>query len=74
MNSRTSSFSVPITRAQRRPSVSSRLSFAISNAEQGEGGAAPNGPERQIDEEIDEIKRYEVYLKLSSFLVCECGN
>jgi chloride channel 3/4/5 len=60
MNSRTPSFSVPITRAQRHPSVSSRLSFAISTAEQGEGGAAPNGPERQIEEEIDEIKRYEV--------------
>lgn len=59
MNSRTSSISVPINRAQRRPSLSSRLSFAISNAEQGEGGHASTRAEHQIDEEIDEIKRYE---------------
>ena len=74
MNSRTSSFSVPITRAQRRPSVSSRLSFAISNAEQGDNGAAPNGPERQIDEEIDEIKRYEVYYMSETFSVYNYSN
>jgi len=41
-------------------SVSSRLSFAINTAEQGEAGAAPNVTEHQIDEEIDKIKRYEV--------------
>jgi chloride channel 3/4/5 len=62
MNSRTSSFSVPTSRAHRRPSVSSRLSFAISNAEQGDGGPSPTGAENQIEEEIDEIKRYEVIL------------
>jgi len=74
MNSRTSSFSVPITRAQRRPSVSSRLSFAISTAEQGDGGTAPNGQERQIEEEIDEIKRYEVYHLPPNFSLHECGD
>jgi chloride channel 3/4/5 len=36
------------------------LSFAISNAEQGEAGAAAQGgADKRIDEEIDEIKRYE---------------
>jgi chloride channel 3/4/5 len=67
MNSRTSSISVPITRAQQRPSFSSRLSFAISNAEQGEAGHGPIGAENQIDEEIDEIKRYEV-IRLQFFV------
>jgi len=60
MNSRSSSFSVPAPRLQQRPSFTSRLSFAISNAEQGEATAAPNVAENQIDEEIEEIKRYEV--------------
>lgn len=61
MNSRTSSISAPQTRAQRRPSVSSRLSFAVSGAEQGEAGAAAShGAAEQINEEIEEIKRYEV--------------
>lgn len=39
----------------RRPSISSRVSFAVSNAEQGEASR-----EGQIDDEIAEIKRYEV--------------
>jgi chloride channel 3/4/5 len=60
MNSRSSSFSVPTSRLQQRPSFSSRLSFAISNAEQGEAAETANVIEHQIDEEIDEIKRYEV--------------
>ncbi len=57
MNSRTSSISFP--RLQQRPSYSSRLS-AISTVEQGEAAGAPTATENQIDEEIDEIKRYEV--------------
>jgi chloride channel 3/4/5 len=60
MNSRSSSISFPPPRLQTRPSFSSRLSFAINNAEQGEAAAAPNVAEHQIDEEIEEIKRYEV--------------
>ncbi|TVY33381.1 putative chloride channel protein [Lachnellula subtilissima] len=59
MNSRSSSVNVPTPGVHRRPSVSSRLSFAISNAEQGQAGNAPNVVEHQIDEEIEEIKRYE---------------
>ncbi|OBT59570.1 hypothetical protein VE04_00009 [Pseudogymnoascus sp. 24MN13] len=44
----------------RRPSVASRISIAVSNAtDLGEGGPAPTGAEHQIDEEIEEIKRYE---------------
>lgn len=50
--------------ARRRPSVTSRLSFAISNASNAELGETDNGPaiaaEQQIEEEIAEIKRYEV--------------
>ena len=60
MNSRSSSTSFPPPRIQTRPSFSSRLSFAISSAEQGEAATAPNVAEHQIDEEIEEIKRYEV--------------
>ncbi|KAI3317407.1 voltage gated chloride channel [Xylariaceae sp. AK1471] len=41
----------------RRPSVSSRFSYAVSTAERGEDGNAP--AESQIEEEIAEIKRYE---------------
>lgn len=67
MNSRTSSISVSTIRPNRRPSLSSRLSFAISNAEQGEGGSAPTHVENQIDEEIEEIKRYEVFPPLANF-------
>jgi len=50
---------VPTPGLLRRPSVTSRLSFAISSAEQGEAAAA-TGVEARIDEEIEEIKRYEV--------------
>lgn len=52
--------------ASRRPSISSRLSFAVSSAEQGEAAGphrsttAAAAAEPQIDEEIAEIKRYEV--------------
>ncbi|KAK6596082.1 voltage gated chloride channel [Botrytis cinerea] len=60
MNSRSSSFSVPSARLHQRPSFSHRLSFAVSSAEQGEATNVPNVAERQIDEEIEEIKRYEV--------------
>lgn len=54
----TSSMTAP--RAQNRPSVSRRLSIAGSSAELGEGDPAPTGAEHKIDEEIEEIKRYEV--------------
>ncbi|KAK0629675.1 voltage gated chloride channel [Bombardia bombarda] len=49
----------------RRPSVSSRLSFAVSTAERGESQTenenAPGGiaAQHQIEEEIAKIKRYE---------------
>lgn len=60
MNSRSSSFSVSAPSHRQRPSFSSRLSFAISHAEQGEATSTTNNIiEHQIDEEIDEIKRYE---------------
>ena len=66
MNSRSSSFSVPAPRLQQRPSFSSRLSFAISNAEQGEAATAPTNAEHQIDEEIEKIKRYEVRAQMDT--------
>ncbi|KAK6852422.1 chloride channel protein [Apiospora arundinis] len=56
MSSRTTSFSAaPLSR--RPSSLTSRLSFAVSTAERGEGHDAPAA--QQIDEEIAEIKRYE---------------
>lgn len=55
-----SSVSLALPEPLRRPSVSSRFSYAVSTAERGERGGAPvNG---QIEEEIAEIKRYEVRL------------
>ncbi|KAI1168212.1 voltage gated chloride channel [Nemania serpens] len=52
-----SSVSLALPEPLRRPSVSSRFSYAVSTAERGERGGAPvNG---QIEEEIAEIKRYE---------------
>ncbi|KAL1839801.1 hypothetical protein VTJ49DRAFT_1175 [Mycothermus thermophilus] len=59
--SRTSSLSVGPAPRVRNPSVSSRLSSAVSMAERGEphddnGGIAA---QHQIDEEIAKIKRYE---------------
>ena len=69
-HSRSSSFSVslnPRSRSLRRPSVSSRLSFAVSTAETAERGESQNNDsgraiaaQRQIDDEIAKIKRYEV--------------
>lgn len=59
MNSRSSSFSFPTPRLQQRPSFSARLSSAVS-LEQGSAAAASGVAEHQIDEEIEEIKRYEV--------------
>ncbi|ORY64960.1 voltage gated chloride channel [Pseudomassariella vexata] len=57
MNSRTTSFSVSRPQLSQRPSLSSRLSFAVSTAERGEGRDAP--AVERIEEEIAEIKRYE---------------
>lgn len=45
--------------ATRRPSISSRLSVAVS-VEHGEAGASVAPAEALIEEEIAEIKRYEV--------------
>ncbi|KAI8960823.1 chloride channel protein [Daldinia sp. FL1419] len=59
MSSRTTSFSASRSQLSNRPSVSSRLSFAVSTVEQGEGLESNAPAERQIDEEIAEIKRYE---------------
>ncbi|KAK0388609.1 hypothetical protein NLU13_4852 [Sarocladium strictum] len=56
MNARTSSFNRTPNPGARRPSINSRLSFAVSNVEQGEASAPV---EAQIEEEIAEIKRYE---------------
>ena len=58
--SRTTSLST-ISLAVRRPSVSSRLSSAVSNAERGETqNGAGIAAQHQIEEEIAKIKRYEV--------------
>lgn len=45
-----------------RPSLVTRLSFAVNNAERGETVEEPTdaAAEQQIEEEIAEIKRYEV--------------
>ncbi|KAI1100664.1 chloride channel protein [Jackrogersella minutella] len=58
MSSRTTSFSVN-PQLSRRPSVSSRLSIAVSTVERGEGPGSDAPREQQIEEEIAEIKRYE---------------
>jgi chloride channel 3/4/5 len=58
MNSRSSSISFPAPRLQQRPSFTARLSAAT--IEQGDTPAATGAAEHQIDEEIEEIKRYEV--------------
>ncbi|KAI9809180.1 MAG: hypothetical protein M1825_002471 [Sarcosagium campestre] len=53
---------VPRLRRPSRPSFSSRVSFAVSNAEQGR--QSDNGAVAGIVEEIDEIKRYETGFKM----------
>jgi len=58
MNSRSSSISLTTPRLQQRPSFTARLSTAT--IEQGDRLAATGAAEHQIDEEIEEIKRYEV--------------
>ncbi|KAI1422263.1 voltage gated chloride channel [Xylaria sp. FL1777] len=57
MNPQSSSVSFTHPEPLRRPSVSSRFSYAVSTAERGEDGSAP--AQNQIEEEIAEIKRYE---------------
>lgn len=70
MNSQTAAFGALSPALSRRPSISSRLSFAVSNAEQGEA-SAENGPrEGQIEEEIAEIKRYEVSKRAHVTVTC----
>jgi hypothetical protein len=59
MNSRSSSISSVGANLTRRPSLASRLPFAVSpEQEEGNGHGAPG--EHQIEDEIAEIKRYEV--------------
>lgn len=60
MNARTSSFNRSPNLGARRPSINSRLSFAVSTAEQGEAGTQAGSGGAQIEDEIAEIKRYEV--------------
>ena len=68
-HSRTTSFASLRPQAVRRPSVSSRLSFAVATAELGVE-PAENGQgiaaQHQIEEEIAKIKRYEVGPAISS--------
>lgn len=56
-----------------RPSVTSRLSFALSTASNAERGEPIDEPgvaaDQQIEEEIAEIKRYEVCAPASSVLL-----
>lgn len=60
MTSRSTSFTARNPQPVRRPSsLTSRLSFAVSTAERGEGADVPVAQAQQIDEEIAEIKRYE---------------
>lgn len=71
MNSHSRSSSVSINpQTSHHTSVTSRLSFAVSSAERGEAadGANAAAEHHQIEEEIAEIKRYEVSrLGLSTF-------
>lgn len=62
MSSQSRSLSLStIAQPGRRPSVGSRLSFAVSNAERGESqNGAGIAAQHQIEEEIAKIKRYEV--------------
>ncbi|KAK4176008.1 putative chloride channel protein [Triangularia setosa] len=59
--SRSTSYSSTLApRVVRRPSVNSRLSFAVSNAERGENSNGQGiAAQHQIEEEIAKIKRYE---------------
>ncbi|KAJ3572748.1 hypothetical protein NPX13_g4944 [Xylaria arbuscula] len=57
MNPQSSTTSLAQPEHLRRPSVSSRFSYAVSTAERGEDRIAPAN--NQIEEEIAEIKRYE---------------
>lgn len=61
-HSRTTSFASITSQTARRPSASTRLSsFAIETIERGEPqNGARIAAEHQINEEIAEIKRYEV--------------
>jgi hypothetical protein len=65
MNSRTSSISHPLAQASRRPSYSSRISSVLSTADRE--AAVSGAVEHQIDEEIEEIKRYEVGSSILDF-------
>ena len=68
-HSRSSSISAINPQNSHHTSVTSRLSFAVSSAERGEAaeGANAAAEHHQIEEEIAEIKRYEVgWLGLST--------
>lgn len=63
MNLRSPSFNLtphPAPISRRPSSISSRLSSAVSNAEQDEIPVTNGSGEALIEEEIAEIKRYEV--------------
>lgn len=60
MTATASTTSASTSHARNKPSVSRRVSIAVSTAEQGEAGPQPARVQHQIEEEIDEIKRYEV--------------
>lgn len=59
LNAESSSFAHHSLLARRPSSINSRLSFAVSNAEQGEAVVETAPGEAHIEEEIAEIKRYE---------------
>lgn len=60
MTERITNSSATTGHARNKPSVSRRISIAVSTAEQGEAERQPARVQNQIEEEIDEIKRYEV--------------
>ncbi|KYK59598.1 voltage gated chloride channel [Drechmeria coniospora] len=51
---------------RRTSSITYRLSHAVSNVEQGAAAVEPGPGERQIEEEIAEIKRYEDFTTIGS--------
>ena len=60
MSAQASTTSATGAHTRNKPSVSRRVSVAVSAVEQGEAGPQPARVQHQIAEEIDEIKRYEV--------------
>ncbi len=67
MNRRSSSQAFP-SRRRSRPSISSRLSYVNPAAERAEAVSPVDGAAHEIQDEIEEIKRYEVYHKVELVL------